>query len=342
MENILIIKLAAIGDVLRTTSILEGLKEKYPNCKISWLTKPEAYPILKNNPLIDTIILSEKVPQSDQNLKKSFDLIISLDEDPEICRTISTIPHKKLIGAFFKDNNVNYTEDSREWFDMGLASRFGKEKADILKKENKKTYQEIICDILNINKGNLILNLDKESKKFAENFAKKNNLSDSDTIIGLNTGAGKRWPLKKLSIEKTANLASTLSKELNVKILLFGGPEEKERNSRILALANQHIIDTDCSNSLIEFSALINLCDLVITSDSLAMHIAVALNKKLIAFFGPTSSCEIDIYGNGEKISADIECFCCYKKECSKTPSCMDKISVESIICSAKELLSQK
>ena len=62
--NILIIKLGAIGDVIRTTSILHGLKSKYENCTIDWITKKESFDILKNNNLIDKIYLI------DEELKK--------------------------------------------------------------------------------------------------------------------------------------------------------------------------------------------------------------------------------------------------------------------------------
>ncbi|MBI4453993.1 lipopolysaccharide heptosyltransferase I, partial [Candidatus Woesearchaeota archaeon] len=41
--KILVIKLGAIGDVIRTTTILHGLKAKYKNCKIDWITKKESY-----------------------------------------------------------------------------------------------------------------------------------------------------------------------------------------------------------------------------------------------------------------------------------------------------------
>ena len=51
--EILIIKLGAIGDVIRTTSILPGLKSKYDDCKIDWITKDESQDILKNNNKVD-------------------------------------------------------------------------------------------------------------------------------------------------------------------------------------------------------------------------------------------------------------------------------------------------
>ncbi len=50
-KRILIVKLAAIGDVLRTTPLLSGLKRAYPQSHITWVADREALPLLKNNPL---------------------------------------------------------------------------------------------------------------------------------------------------------------------------------------------------------------------------------------------------------------------------------------------------
>ena len=51
--RILIIKLDAVGDVLRTTSLLHALKKQYPASHISWLTKENAKNIFKNNKFVD-------------------------------------------------------------------------------------------------------------------------------------------------------------------------------------------------------------------------------------------------------------------------------------------------
>src|ERR1035437_4466871 len=57
--KILIIKLDAIGDVLRTTSILHSLKKEYPNSNITWLTKIASKDIFKNNTFVDTLLFFE-------------------------------------------------------------------------------------------------------------------------------------------------------------------------------------------------------------------------------------------------------------------------------------------
>lgn len=333
--NILIIKLGAIGDVIRTTSVLSGLKSKYKDCNIDWATKKESFDVLKNNQLINKIYLINS------NLKlanKKYDLVINLDDDFEACRLATKVYSKKIVGAFLQNNKKAYTADSALWFDMGLLSRFGKKKADELKARNKKTYQEIMYKILglNYNKQEPILNLDKKSLSFGKKFAIKNGIGKRDLVIGINTGAGGRWEDKKLGIEETAELIDKLSNQIkNSKILLFGGPEEKERNKKIKNLIKTSIIDAGCDNSLMEFASLVNLCSALVTSDSLALHIGVALKKRIVVFFYVTSASEIELYNRGVKILGKGKDYCSYKPKCDYKP----KWDINKMVKAVKQLI---
>ena len=333
--NILIIKLGAIGDVIRTTSILPGLKEKYPNCEIGWVAKKESFGILKNNNLIENIYLIDQNISEIKN--KKYDLVINLDDDEEACKLTADISSKKIIGAHLKDGKKVYTEDSSPWFNMGLISRFGKQKADDLKALNKNTYQEILYKILDLDykKQDPILVLNNNETEFGKKFANKNNINNNDLVIGINTGAGGRWEDKKLSIEETAQLIDKLNNEINAKLLLFGGPEEKQRNEKIKSSVKTNIIDAGCNNSLMEFASLVNLCNILITSDSLAMHIGVALKKKIVAFFYPTSAAEIELYSRGTKIIGKGDSYCSYQPKCQEPA----KWNIDGMVNGVKELI---
>ncbi len=328
--NILIIKLGAIGDVIRTTSILPGLKNKYKNCKIDWVTKKESFDVLRNNNMINGVFLIDKNTENKLRQKK-YNLIISLDDDYEACELATKVNSKKIIGSYLANNKKTYAKGSSLWFDMGLISRFGKQEADILKAKNKKSYQEIMHKILDLKykKQEPMLILDKPELAFGKKFAQQNNIKKTDLVVGVNAGAGGRWEDKKLSIEKTAELTDALNKKIkNIKIILFGGPEEMERNKKIKQLVKTSIIDAGCDNSLMEFASLVNLCNVLVTSDSLALHVGIALKKKIVVFFYPTSSSEIELYGRGIKIIWEGKSYCSYETKCRYPP----KIDIQEII----------
>lgn len=335
--NILIIKIGALGDVVRTTFIAQALKEKYrkEKPKIFWITHKNATPLFINNPYIHSIIKEE---DRTKLIKTFFDIVINLEESEELCKFASSLSYKKIIGFIYKDGKILPTPTTKEWYDMSALGK--KPQNDILKKKNKKTHRQIMCEILELRlyeRYEPFLRLTSRQRKITQVFLRRHNLSKNDLIIGINTGSADRWP-KQLSIKKTAELINKLYKNFNAKILLFGGPMEIERNNKILKLINCPIIDTGCGNNLIEFPALISSCNLFITTDSLGLHIALALKRKVLALIGPTSPNEIDLYDLGEKIIAKSNCVSCYKKDCKS----MDKIDINEILNSAKKLLSKK
>lgn len=284
--KILIIKTGALGDVLRTTSILHVLEGN-----IFWVTKNNAISLLENNNKIKKII---DINHTKEIENQKFDLVLSLDEGYKEAELASKIKTKKLIGIYLKNNKLTYTKETNSWNDMGLPSRFGKERADELKRLNKKTFQEILFGFLGkkFNGEEYILNY--PHKKVDEK------------IIVIENRAGDRWPMKRW--DKYEELIKRLKeKKYKIKIL-----EEREK--------------------LRDYINNINECYTLICGDTLAMHIGLALKKKVITIFGPTSATEIYDYGRLKKIVSPIFCQCCYKRECNKSPNCMNQIKVEDIL----------
>ncbi len=112
-----------------------------------------------------------------------------------------------------------------------------------------------------------------------------------------------------------------------MQFLLLGGPAERERNDRLKARVQVPLLDPGCDNTVRHFAALLSHCDVVVTGDTLAMHLSLALGKRTVVLFGPTSAAEIELYGLGEKVVPDMTCLSCYKTSCDFVPNCMDLIS---------------
>ena len=84
--------------------------------------------------------------------------------------------------------------------------------------------------------------------------------------------------------------------------------------------------------TLEEYMDWINSCRIIVTGDSLGMHIALALKKKVIILMGSTSWNEIKTYNRGVIMKSALSCMPCYKKvKCSNTPFCMDLIIPETV-----------
>jgi ADP-heptose:LPS heptosyltransferase len=332
--RILVIKLEAMGDVLRTTSILPGLFKKYSPCSITWITQDKCVDLLRNNPYIYRIL----TPYADSPALfaiEEFDLLINLDTSFQACSlaTLAKANIKKGFGLSPKGYIYPLNLEAEKWFLMGLF--------DDLKKKNSQTYQQIIFKIIGMKYYNYepVLNLIPEEIDFANNFKQRLCLKNNIPTIGIHLGAGNRWPKKKWKIESFIKLIKKLKADINMQILLFGAEGETELNKQILKTFPGEIINTGLHNSVREFASLINLCDVIVAADTLMMHIAIALKKKCVVLFGPTSSQEIDLYGRGEKIVAHFDCICCYRQSCDKNPDCMDYISADEVYDAVKRLI---
>lgn len=329
--KILIVKLGAIGDVMRTTSILPGLKEKYNPAQIDWVTSAAAEALLIDDPFIHDLFVWQE-----RNTLGEYDLVIGLEDDKEACQLVSEVKAGGVIGAYLKDGKQTYTPSA--WFDMSVISRYGLEKANELKKQNKKTFQQHMAELLGINVGPYVFGLTPDEIEYGKKFVRSLGLGAKEKAIGMNTGAGKRWQLKALSAEKTIDLIKRIRKELGVASIILGGEEEKERNDII---SKETGMPNGGLHSLRNFAAVVNQCAVVVSSDSLAMHFAIATGRRLVVFFGPTSPAEIELYGLGTKVYPDMDCLVCYKKKCDKRPNCMDEISVDQLFQAVKKELGK-
>jgi len=334
-KRILIVKLAAIGDVLRTTSILPALRQKYPASEITWVTKANARPFLKGNRLVDRVLAVEE-NYLDYLLNESFSTGICLDADPQSATILSIARCEERFG-FVADPAGKVkpaNEGATEWWLMGVN--------DAVKKRNRKTYQQIMYEIcgLPLPTARPQLTLAAEHEGPARAIRQEANLRNSSKIIGINTGGGGRWQLKKWTLEGYVGCINLLKqRHPEVGVLLLGGPEEIELNRRILDAVGDKVVDGGCHNSLLEFAALIQAVDVLLTSDSLAMHIGVALQKPTIVLVGPTSPWELDVFGCGAILHSGIECLACYLSRCDKQVNCMNTLSPEYVAGKIVEFL---
>ena len=333
--KILIIKLAAIGDVLRTTPLLYGIKRLYPESHITWITDSSSVDVLKNNPLIDKVL-----PYDLTNILRlqieEFNILYSLDKEIRATALAEMIkaPEKKGF-SFHKTGNIYPLNDEAIYaFRLGIDD-------DLKFNINQKTYQEIIFEACNIpyEKDEYMFTLLPEEIEEGKKYFNELGIKDDNIVIGLNTGAGRVYATKKWSEEGFIELAHKLHNSIdNIKIVLLGGPDEIERNRNIKEKAP--VVDTGYNNSLRRFASIINNCHILVTGDTLAMHLAIAQKIPVVTFFGPTCPQEIEFYGRGKKIIANHDCLPCYKCKCIKEVSCLYKMSSDEVYASVMELLT--
>ncbi len=333
--HIALIKLGALGDVVRTTSLLPGLKRLEPEMELTWVTDPAAVPLIGYNADVRFVRTAEE-PGSWRDV--AYDWVISLDDSRVACHLASALRSAQLSGAYrAADGTLRYTPDLEEWFGMGLlrpAEEGGLETANRLKQGNTRTFGQMLFEGLGL-PGPVerpLVRVPPAARIEAARIVAALVGAEPGPVIALNTGAGARWKYKSWGEDQTAALARRLHDELGATVLVTGGAEETARNAGIVAAAQRpRVLAAPVVPDLLLFAALLGECNLLVTSDSLAMHLALSQEVRTIAFFGPTSEAEIDLFGLGEKVVTSLPCRRCYLRDCDVQPHCMESIGVERL-----------
>lgn len=308
-KKILIIKLGAMGDVLRTTPLLKTLKKKYgEDSHITWLVNKESENFL-NSPRIDRVLVYnfENVLRL---MREEFDVLISLEVDMPGTVIASYINADEKYGYYLAEDG--YTKTFNEGADYYLERAL----SDKINKSNRKTYQEMMFEVAE-------LEYNKEDYDF------KSKEEDGEYIL-INVGADKRWPSKSWDPDKIIELVKRLKDE---KIIITGGPKEKELQKEIVEKLKEigiNVLINNCEDSLKEFIGVVNKSKLVITGDTMALHLAGALKKPTIALFFCTPDWEVEDYGRIRKVISPLMEEYWYTDEYSK--ELVNSISVQQIL----------
>jgi ADP-heptose:LPS heptosyltransferase len=325
-RSILIVKLDALGDVLRTTCILPSLHRAHGDCYVTWLTSNAAVELLEGNQYIQEVLTPEArcLPTL---LTRQFDIVINPDASPLSCEIATIARAGERFGFTIRPNGTveALNNAAQRWLTMGAC--------DALKRNNEQTYQQVIHEICELDPAgqHIVLNLTDDERRQEHKLVSVLGLPRETPVVGINAGAGERWALKKWRSEGFTELISGILETTDANVLLLGGPDESGLNAEIAGGFTGRVFDAGPGN-LRRFLQIVDLCDLIVTGDTLALHVALGLRKRVVALFGPTSHREIDIYGLGSKVVSPIECTACYRRTCDRKPNCMDLISVEEVL----------
>lgn len=138
--------------------------------------------------------------------------------------------------------------------------------------------------------------------------------------IGLNFEVGSKWPVKGMPMELWHEL-------------------EQQLKAQGYSVAWQ-----EGRKDLFEYMDWINSCRLIISNDSLGMHLAFGFHKKVIGLFGPTDPNEVYFYTGGRLLRSPCQCqsMPCFDLKCRTGLICMSHFNTNEITASVLEILGEK
>ncbi|MCM8787428.1 MAG: glycosyltransferase family 9 protein [Candidatus Omnitrophica bacterium] len=358
IRKILIFNPFGIGDVLFTTPLIRNLKENFSCQYLAYIVNNRAYPLLKKNPFLDEIFIFEKdywrellkkswfkfLKQYFSFLynirKKHFDVVFDLSLNSQYGLFFKMAGIKRRIGFNFKERGRFLTEklDIPDGFSQKHVARYYLDLLRFLKINPKEYNFDVFINDTVVKEMENILYLD----------TKKN-----DTFVLVCPGSGDSWGktayFKRWPKTSFVDLCNKIKSNFCVDIIIVGSKVESDICKYIYDKMENKPINLCGQINLEQLAVLIDKSKLVITNDGGPFHIAKALNKKIIVFFGPVDERIYGPYPHSNDtfvFSRHLDCRPCYKGfrflGCQYDKRCLREISPDEVFLIVEEILKNK
>lgn len=352
--NILFIKFWGLGSIILTAPAVQSVRDKFPDAKLHYLSfesNREVLNVTGNTDNIITIKLTNPVKFFIDTIKLiitlrkiNFDLVFDFEFFTYYSALINRlIKSKYSIGFDNKKNNRSRLFSKTVIFNDHIHTR---------------------DNFMNLVKGLYISSSEGETergslqKSYVTEFLSGSQLNSSLKIredisapyIVINANASKMAYERRLPAEYFVKLADALSADGKVDIKLTGSAEEVTYVTAIYNKLKNKKNTTNLAGKLNvnELFSLIAGAECLITNDSGPLHIASALNKPVIAFFGPETPVRYGPLSTKQLVFyRGLECSPCMSVSNSKTvnciynePKCMTGFDIDDIIVKTNEFLS--
>lgn len=330
MNKILIRSPNWVGDALMITPAIHRLRISFPKAYISVLAKPWVTPVFEASPDVDRVISYQK-PGRHQGIGGMWRLAQELKTSG--FDTVVHFPHSfEAVWISFLSRipvRIGYAAEGRGLF-LSDCLYF----TAVREKEHQVQFFFHLLEPMGIRedpsaeKNPLCLKVDQQSLQQAEARLHALGIGPSDFLVGMAPGAvygsAKCWPFNRFE-----QLAERLKKEWQVEVIFLGTDDDTLAGSFKENINGHHLLG---KTTLGEALALTQKCRVMICNDSGLMHAASALNIPLVALFGSTDLNRTGPWGGINRvIKKDFICSPCLKKNCSKTPTCMEAITVDEV-----------
>jgi lipopolysaccharide heptosyltransferase I len=330
-NRLAIIRLSSLGDIIHTLPAFQTMRNRFPKAEITWVVEPLGGELLKNFPGIDQVlVVNPKVKGLLNKIREMgriraagngrHDMILDFQGLLK-----SALISSRLTGRRAGFHRSNLREPAAHLFYQVHAAPFD-DRRHVVKKNLH------LLSVLGIEEDRVEYPTPELSPSDTLNrWLRSSDTGDRGYVV-LNVGGG--WDTKILSVDQYVDIVKGL-KSLYPVYLLWGNAREE----KIAAAVGKK---TGLPESpFFEFSDLILFLSgaaLVITSDTLALHIADMVRTPSVGIFGPTSpERNGSLLEDSIAVRSTVSCRFCYKKKCD-TMDCLGDISPGDVVSAAKTI----
>jgi heptosyltransferase-3 len=341
-ENFLVVRTDRIGDLILSTPVFQAIKAKFPESHLSVVVSSYAADVLKNNPLVDDVIIDDHERKGGglgdfadlvRRIRKGkFDVAILLRPTFRLAWVLYLAGIRYRIGTGYR------------FYQMLLNRKIYEHRKVNLRHEAE--YNLDLLRPLGIESQRIPprVYLTAQERQFACHTLGQLGITPDDTVVLIHPGSGDSS--LNLPATKFAQVADRLTEELDAKIIFTGAARERELVDRISSSMRHKALDLTGRTDLRQLAAILEKSDAVISNSTGPMHLAVAVGTPTVAIFCPIFSADPirwGPYGEGHEVILPPVpvCFGCKPKSCPHY-DCMEKISVEQIVSKVRLLLKRR
>lgn len=331
-----------VGDAVMTIPALRRLRRVFPDSEITLHTRSWARGIFEDADFIDNILPFEPEKSGFKTVlaqakiwrEKKIDLAVILPNSFQ----------SALIAKLGKaETRVGYAIDKRSFL---LTEALP---VPVWKNERHEIfyYLNIVAEIekrffgeekVRENEPSFELSVSPERKAEARRMLAENAVDLSKKIVAFAPGStnsrAKRW-----QTESFAELNDQILSKLNANVILIGSPDELNISLEIEEKSKIKPIIITGKTTLGEITAILSVCNLLVSNDTGSAHISAALGTKTLVIFGPTNPRTTQPW-NSEIIYKKVECSPCMLRDCPIDHRCMTRISAQEVFEKAKAVLA--
>ena len=349
IERILIVRLSAIGDVVRTLPALGMIRKRFPRAYIAWVVEEKAYDILIGETSLDEVILFPRRSLT----RKAANPLTFFAAAAEARRFVRHLRDKRFDVALdfhgiLKSGIISLFSGApvRLGFEKGFTKemnhlfnnyRIGLPTQKMSRIERNLALSRALCG--DIDTSTVRLETRGEDRTIIEEILNNSATGKRPRII-VHPGTSEKTAYKRWDAHGFAAAADLIVRRLGGEVIVSWGPGEEAIVLEMVRAMKHRPTLLEGPLSLSALAELYRTADLYIGGDTGTTHISSFVGTPVVVVFGPTDPIENEPYGETpfRMIRVPSACSPCRKKECRRT-DCFDRITPEMVADAACDLL---
>lgn len=350
-HKILIIRLSAVGDVIRTLPAVRALKEHNPSSHIAWVAEEPSKTLLESQPEIDEVIV---VPRKRWTEGITSPLRIGWTLG-DVWRFVRMLRERRFDMTFdfhglLKSGLLSFVSGaparvgfdrkwSKEW-NFLFSNIRAKLPEDKIKKMNRfeqnfGLLRAIGLDVKEVKTG---LSIPSGDREVIESFFGNLTTPLKRPLIAIHPGTSQKTRYKRWMLDRYAQLSDRFIRELGATVLFTWGPGELDWVKAVQKEMKEPSLLGPHTESITQLGEVFRRCDLYVGGDTGPMHVASMMGIPVVAIFGPTYPTVNAPFGRHRMVRQDVGCNPCRNRACEEL-TCLKVVTVEDVFRATQDLL---